>query len=422
MQRKTNLFYSQGADSNFITFSNYTESLTGNFLATDWKLFPSAFMCLYIPKLNKDNKADFIKYLIASYENKLAYMRDLAIAENKSIENLVYPLEWLIESLFNSSEEYLEDIEIRYVSDITEHNYNGVYADTICTIDGTEKPKMYTIKEAETQVSDDVIVYNANPGCLYGWYLEDESNNLEYTGPSEFENLTPVFYKEDDQSKYYGKYPKYNKIEVREYTNNEGPNSIEFNVIIPLFSIVNVNTNTDTVLLSEESNIVTITDQYGNIEDTYSVINLGTSEENKVNIPLGVWFADETVKLNRDVNNNYAPAWSLILSSQFKPLPYSKSLLNDTVADVYNANAYQTFAQVLTRQNELLDMFNVVNDNIARLNNRIESLETRINNIGTRASIDDLHIEMVNFKNEIRNILSNFTEDKGNGVIWESKF
>ena len=38
MKRKTNLFYLSGDESNFLTFSNYGESLTGNFLATNWKI------------------------------------------------------------------------------------------------------------------------------------------------------------------------------------------------------------------------------------------------------------------------------------------------------------------------------------------------------------------------------------------------
>jgi hypothetical protein len=51
MKRKTNLFYLSGDESNFLTFSNYGESLTGNFLATNWKMFPSRFLCLYINNL-----------------------------------------------------------------------------------------------------------------------------------------------------------------------------------------------------------------------------------------------------------------------------------------------------------------------------------------------------------------------------------
>ena len=106
MKRKTNLFYSTGIDSNFLTFSNYTESLTGNILVTNSKMFPSKFICLYIPTLdekiinqeveeNIDNnlilesfeerKADFIKrILVGYYENKLAILRD-----NLSIEDIV---------------------------------------------------------------------------------------------------------------------------------------------------------------------------------------------------------------------------------------------------------------------------------------------------------------------------------------------
>ena len=70
MKRKTNLFYNSGPDSKFLTFSNYTEALTGNFLSTNTKLFPSTFLCLNIPSLNKENKETFINnYLIKYYFN-----------------------------------------------------------------------------------------------------------------------------------------------------------------------------------------------------------------------------------------------------------------------------------------------------------------------------------------------------------------
>ena len=70
MKRKTNLFYLDGQDSKFITFGNYTESLTGNFLSTDTKLFPSRFLCLKISEtgenapsgLSDEAKKHLIKY------------------------------------------------------------------------------------------------------------------------------------------------------------------------------------------------------------------------------------------------------------------------------------------------------------------------------------------------------------------------
>lgn len=407
MQRKTNLFYLQGADSNFITFSNYTESLTGNFLATDWKLFPSAFICLNLPNLTKDNKSDFIKYIAAYYENKLAFMRDNAIKENKSLEENIYPLEYLFEVLFNSDKEYLQGIEIRYISDITEQNYNGVYADTICTIDGTEMPNKYDLILSNNNTFGQ-LEYNFDKSYLYGWYLQNENNENEYTGPEEYNGIQPVFDENIDNISFYNKYTKYDGIKITKYDPNTTTlNSISFNIIIPLFSLVNINSKTNITIINENNEFL-----FGD----------NGNNENHINVPMGIWFADNTVVLKRDINNNYAPAWSLVLSSQFKPLPYSNSLLNDTVADVYNEGAYQTFAQVLARQNMLLDKFNELNIEVAKLNNKIENIESRLNSIGTQSNIDDLHVEMVNFKREIRNLLSMYDIDNNTNIKWEAKF
>lgn len=407
MQRKTNLFYLQGADSNFITFSNYTESLTGNFLATDWKLFPSAFICLNLPNLTQDNKPDFIKYIAAYYENKLAFMRDNAIKENKSLEENIYPLEYLFEALFNSDKEYLQGIEIRYISDITEQNYNGVYADTICTIDGTEMPNKYDLILSNNN-SFGQVEYNFDKSYLYGWYLQDENNVNEYTGPEEYKDIQPVFDENIDNISFYNKYTKYDGIKITKYDPDTTTlKSISFNIIIPLFSLVNINSKTNITIINENNEFL-----FGN----------NGNNENHINVPMGIWFADNKVVLKRDINNNYAPAWSLVLSSQFKPLPYSKSLLNDTVADVYNEGAYQTFAQVLARQNMLLDKFNELNIEVAKLNNKIENIESRLNSIGTQSNIDDLHVEMVNFKREISNLLSMYNIDNNTNVKWEAKF
>ena len=87
MKRKTNIFYLTGDDSKFITFSNYTESLTGNFLSTDTKLFPSRFLCLNLPNLTNDNKNKLIRFLAAYYENKLAVLRDSYIDKNINLEH-----------------------------------------------------------------------------------------------------------------------------------------------------------------------------------------------------------------------------------------------------------------------------------------------------------------------------------------------
>ena len=147
MKRKTNLFYNAGKDSNFVTFSNYTEALTGNVLATDAKLFPSKFICMYVPALDKNNeitqnikkteivenlgfmkiqnnpnengygypevnvkddtmsydelKSLFIRqYLSGYYENKLANIRDWNLNNNTNVETSINPLKYLLDTIY----------------------------------------------------------------------------------------------------------------------------------------------------------------------------------------------------------------------------------------------------------------------------------------------------------------------------------
>ena len=76
--RRTNIFYNSNSNTDkFFTFSNYTEALTGNFLSTDTKLFPSRFFCAKLDGLTSDNKQSLINLLIRYYENKLAAILDM---------------------------------------------------------------------------------------------------------------------------------------------------------------------------------------------------------------------------------------------------------------------------------------------------------------------------------------------------------
>ena len=176
MKRKTNLFYVDGPDSKFITFSNYTEALTGNFLSTNTKLFPDKFLCLKINNLYAATKPAFIKYLAAYYENKLAALRDYSIEKDVNQELEILPLAYLLEAILNvcdcdevngftfnmskTSSFTLYDLEenliltklvnnlniakhnghklITYIGNITEQDYNGTYTDTICCVNPNE--------------------------------------------------------------------------------------------------------------------------------------------------------------------------------------------------------------------------------------------------------------------------------------------
>ena len=211
MKRKTNLFYTTGPDSKFITFSNYTESLTGNFLSTDTKIFPSRFIALYIKGLNKDTKAALIKYLADYYESKLAVLRDHFDYNKSDIEKRVPPLNYLLEALLrikeiksnevvathsvanNSYVNFIKDrndtsnltsnlisdsdvIKFKYISDITEQDYNGTFTDTICNIDLRKFAYISSI-ELTDDFNDNVVQFD-KPAYLYGW---DSDVPKEYT-------------------------------------------------------------------------------------------------------------------------------------------------------------------------------------------------------------------------------------------------
>lgn len=206
MKRKTNLFYTTGPDSKFITFSNYTESLTGNFLSTDTKIFPSRFIALYIKGLNKNTKSSLIKYISKYYESKLAVLRDYFDYNKSDIEKSVSPLNYLLEALLRIQEiksneviathsiannsyvnfienenetsnqiSYSDIVKFKYISDITEQDYNGTFTDTICNID-LRKFAYVSSVELTNDFNDNVAQFDSQT-YLYGW---DSSIPSEY--------------------------------------------------------------------------------------------------------------------------------------------------------------------------------------------------------------------------------------------------
>ena len=415
MQRRTNLFYTSGTDSAFVTFSNYTESLTGSFISTDWKLFPSKFICLKVEGLNTETKAEFIKHIAAYYENKLAFIRDWCVINNRRIDETILPFEWLIEEFIEKFG--YENVKVTFISEIVEQNYNGVYADTICTIDGTDKPRTWIINHNEDPDAGDLhIPYKDaknkpfSEEFLYGWYKTKNESETEYVGPSEYENVKPIFDSPDNSEEpYYSLFPKYTSISTSD--KGEQPTSIDFNVIIPLYDLTNLNTLTNTNTIDESINLTT---------------QIADNNEDKINIPIGIWFADTTVSLKRDSDTGYAPAWSLVLSSQFKPFPYSEQLNSDGIEGIqgiaYTEGAYVTFAQVLSRQNEIITNFSKLYSQIANLSKRIEEVDAKVNQLSTSYAIDGIHKEMILFKDQICNLLEQHDIKTDSALSWDVKF
>ena len=222
MKRKTNLFYTTGPDSKFITFSNYTESLTGNFLSTDTKIFPSRFIALYIKGLNKNTKGALIKYIADYYESKLAVLRDHFDYNKSDIEKSVPPLNYLLEALLRIKEintetnevsythsiaaNFIKDgndtsssnesnlisdsdvIKFKYISDITEQDYNGTFTDTICNIDLRKFAYISSI-ELTDDFNDNVVQFD-KPVTLYGWDSDvPEEYAYEHTIPDSIQGI-----------------------------------------------------------------------------------------------------------------------------------------------------------------------------------------------------------------------------------------
>lgn len=324
MKRKTNLFYSSGEDSKFLTFSNYTEALTGNFLSTDTKLFPSSFICINIPKLeNEEEKTTFIKdFLISYYENKLSTLRDNVTTEN------IYPLSYLIDTILK----YDDTSKITYFGNITEQDYQGTFTDIICTIDSSFS-EICQISKINSEISNDIT----GDEVLRGW-----TEDGEYIGPTEYQELIPKF---DNESEF-----KYDSVNHNLLVKSKSEENIEFNVVIPLFNMISIDAETEYYENDE------------NISDSYYH-----------NTPLGIWFADSKINVNTD--SKYGQSWSLVIGSQFKPLPTSQKSYSD-ISKTSNADAYATFAQILTRQNDLLDSFYSVKTDIKNLEDKINVIES----------------------------------------------
>lgn len=425
MKRSTNLFYTVGSDTNFIMFSNYGESLTGNFLSVNTKLFPSHFLCLDIPilytKITKEDldkkgldvtklppiptRETFIKYIAAYYENKLAFLRDKCIEHNDDIATKLKPLYYLLEAIEKwclGNNEYIENFceqdsekfSITHVGDITEQNYNGTYTDIICVINTSEHyPAEIEVSSDET---DDKEEYDSSQTYLYGWSVKN-ANNDEYQGPTDYKDISPKFDITDTNNsttKCYYKYntnitglakkPK-NTDDTKQPENTDdtkqpkSENDLKFNIIIPLYNVINIDSNSNTSILAESDSL----------KGTY-----------KQNVPLGIWFSGKNPIVLSRQDTEYDPSWSLLLSSQFKPFPYSKK--SPTEIDSSDKTlAFNTFAEVATRQNKIIDKFNVLSEENIKLKQEHQDILSRLKSIGTIDNIDDLCKQITDLKTDL---------------------
>lgn len=403
--RKTNLLYSSyiGEENSFLTFSNYTEAMTGNHLSVNTKMFPSTFLCAYI-NVTPDNIGSFINTIVGKYENKLAFLRDTFTKDsNISAEDNIYPLEYLI----NTLKDFDKEFSINYVGQVTEQDYNGTFCDTMCIISAEDNGGNATLNSVDG--TKKTVDYNNSYDYLYGW--------SSYNGPSIYSNVKPLFDDNDNNANNSYIYVSSYEHDKLIFTPDAKAKSIEFNCIIPLFDIVNVDPK------SNESNITEPSDT--ELSDTESSDTEPSKLPNIIevdltsstcNVPMGIWFSQKFKKitLQRDETSGFWPSWSLVLSSQFKPFPKSPHLQSDT-QNISSTDAFGTFAQILVEQARLTDEHTDIAVNVQALSNRISNVESKINNISTNMLLDALQNKI----DQIDTKLASLTEslEKVNSLI-----
>ena len=413
MKRKTNIFNldKTNNDTTFLTFSNYAEYLTGNFLSTATKLYPSTFLCFNLPYTEEKTVEDFKMFLMEYYENKLAVLRDGIInkynstddktneenvaslnilGDNATIENLMTPLYYLIEGIHKFFNIELGGIPIVYKSDVVEQDYKGTYTDTLCIVNLNE-----IFESAETPYtttdSTDYTRINVTESSLHGW----TSDELETIG---YESVpTPIFDNDDtEDGTYYNITSAITQLNFvkREQSTND---TITFNCIIPLFDITNI----------EHPDNAPIDDTV--INDVY--LN---------HIPFGIWLPDTPITISKQ--NGFSQNWSLVIGAKFSPLPYGvveQAQNKDTTdADIQTL----TYAQLLYQQNELHKKFNEYLKSQNDIKNTLKSIQDQVNVLLTYKNFESLKTE---FDNELKELKEETTKEINNlkeiiaGLRWK---
>ena len=366
MNRKTNLFYTSGQDSNFLTFSNFTEALTGNIIATNAKMFPSKFICMYIPKLNVDEnfdtkKNEFIKHLIGYYENKLAFLRDMLPDPkiNENVEDKLNPLDYLLYCIYN----YDNASVISHIGLICEQEYNGVFNDNICIIEASATPKEYTFSPGSLS-GDNIVVECSNADSLYGW---ENYNNIE----NFVENYGEPIY--DNNNNYNTGH------RMKCSASSVNATSIDFNVLIPLFNVYDWELNTQN---PHYYDLQSDKEYSGKIDSATSLVIDSGGTKNHYDIPLGIWISDKLISLDRSSTTPgaYRPSWSLCISSQFKPFPYSNKY-PDNISESDNLDIYGTFAMIMSKQGLIANEFETITTSITNITHRIDNITNIMNTI-----------------------------------------
>lgn len=306
----------------------------------------------------------------SNYNPELDFDEDgaitLSVTDNETVPNALY--EYLLEG---QTPDYIQEFK-------RTHNISTTDTDDFNTY------FTYFIPQNE----EDMSKYTGTLDAII------EAAKLEevWKGPSSAEFLTPVFDTSDNNYTYTS---SLSKIEYD--WNNDENTSLKFNVVIPLFDLVDMNYEMNSTKVEQT---------------TYMTLQpISTPKETMVkNVPHGIWFSGyNPVILNADKNTNTWPSWSLALASQFKPFPSSTYMPSEITSDSKKL-AFSTFAQVLSRQNEIYDQFEKINNNLSYMSNRLTDLESKIGAVLTSYNLDNFRQDIANYKTEINSQVNSLVE------------
>ena len=399
MKRKTNLFYDAGQDSNFVTFSNYTESLTAVTSSMLTSMFPSKFLCMYIPKLDGEdfqaNKTEFITaYLSGYYENKLATLRDYCVeTDNIKVEQLICPLKYLLDTVYK----YDSESVISFVGDICEQEYNGTFMDNICIIENNAQA-IYRKYVDGKDVSDQVSITGEKKDYLHGWENAKKLPDIYKDVVPKYDSPESIDDPEDgDFACIY--YPNAKNAHIEEIEGYD--RDIKFNVLIPLFTIITTEVVNGKPINEDRPEDLLILD--------------ATEYNNQYDTPFGMWFSDKLITLERSeiVATSYRPSWSLCISAQFKPFPYSDKYPNE-ITDYNNPDKFATFALVLAKQAALLNELSSLKQSIAdsRYSNVVYSADAPVETTVTSSQLSYINSRI----DELSSKVSNMSFDNINNI------
>lgn len=390
--RRANLFNIDSLPQ-FVTFSNYGEAITGTSVAVNSKIYPSAFICLLVNGLDtEEGLRNFIKVVLACYfESKLAAGRDAYQDSLSNTEKYIKPLDILLQAV----EAFDPDFKVKYISDIVEQDFNGVWSDFMCSINLNNASNEYEYvvnKVDKSEVIDKNVKKVLLPesfdlNCPYNWSTKNSSGEDDYFGPATYQDVKMIL---DDASERLYNFNTYVKSITREKISGQTPDSLSFNVLIPLFDRIIDNPSTPGETSAHSLYLHTNVTETGTVYES-EPDDLTEKSETLYNtlVPYGMWFPGlEPISINYNTNtatSNYIqPTWTLTLSSQFKPFPYSNqytpSEINSgasTTDESSKPELHDTFAQVLSMQNKMMRKLDEYNNTITSLQNEINLLKNQ---------------------------------------------